>query len=167
MFLFFVPFVLVGLGTAVGAFFALTGGALTRMRLSPPKVRVSRQPLRLGETFRVEVAQMAKRSVQLTGMSVELSGREWVAYRRGTTTYHDTHDILKEKAELVPAQSISPGRPFGGTCSFTIPAEVMHSFHAPNNRIEWTLKVHSGVAGWLDQKTEFSLQVLPRMVQGS
>jgi hypothetical protein len=167
LYLFMIPFILIGLATAVGALALIIGRKGLGIRMIPPKVRVSRQPLRLGEEFRVEVAQMAKKPMQMTGMTVELRGQEWVTYRRGTTTYHDTHELFSSKVELLPAQSVQPGRPFGDVCSFSIRAEAMHSFLGTNNRVEWVLKVHTGVKGWVDHKTDFPLHVCPRMVQGS
>ena len=46
--------------------------------------------------------------------------------------------------------------------SFSIPADTMHSFAAPHNRIVWTLKVRGEIGGWPDVDEDFDLAVMPR-----
>ena len=44
--------------------------------------------------------------------------------------------------------------------AFTVPAEAMHSFDAPNNKIEWTVRVSGRVLG-LPFSSDYSVAVAP------
>jgi hypothetical protein len=53
-----------------------------------------------------------------------------------------------------------------GKAKWTVPADTMHSFAAPNNRIVWVLHVHGHLHGWPDVKDEYVLKVAP-LAQGA
>ena len=164
MYLFFVPFVLVGLGTLIGGLYALTSAVLARAKVAEPVVRVSRQPLRLGESFRVLVSQYVKSPVRVTALRVRLQAREWVQYRRGTRDYTDKHTIHEQQATIVENVDARPAQPLTGQCQFTIPIDSMHSFQAPDNRIEWHLEVRTEIPQWPDYCAQYPLVVIPRLV---
>ena len=49
----------------------------------------------------------------------------------------------------------------GGHIEALIPANVMHSFVASNNKITWKLKFQGDIRRWPDVKDEFDLVVRP------
>ena len=57
MYLFFAPFLLVGVGTLIGAVVLIIQGVLAKRRLGPVALTLPRLPLRLGEHFDVEFDQ--------------------------------------------------------------------------------------------------------------
>lgn len=162
--LFFAPFVLVGLALAAFLLLKLSTGVMTFGKFLPVAVRVSGQPLRLGETFRVVVEQSVRSPTTADRMQCTLIAREWVQYRRGKHTYSDKHTILEQPVVLCESLSLEPGRLFGGECEFTIPAESMHTLDLAHNKIQWTLEVTVAIPRWPDYRARFPLVVAPRMV---
>ncbi|MBN1491008.1 MAG: hypothetical protein JXA69_13915 [Phycisphaerae bacterium] len=163
-YLFFAPFVLVGVALAVFLLLALFTGVLSFGKFMPAAVRVSRQPLRLGETFRVVVEQSVKSAATVDTMRCTLRAREWVEYSQGTKTYTDKHTLLEQPVTLFENAALAPGQPFGGECEFTIPAESMHTLDLKHNKIQWTLEVAVVIPRWPDYKARFPLVVAPHMV---
>jgi hypothetical protein len=120
------------------------------------RLRVSPGTLRLGERAQVdwEVVGAAQRLRKLT---VTLEGREEATYRRGT----DTRTDLQLFARVLVAEH-GAGGPRRGSERITVPAETMHSFEAPHNKVVWLLRVHGEIRRWPDVDDEFPVVVLPR-----
>ncbi len=60
-------------------------------------------------------------------------------------------------ADIVP-----PVTRMGGAVKLRLPAETMHTFKAPNNRVVWSVQVRGEIPRWPDVEDEFPLQVDPR-----
>lgn len=139
--------------------------AMARMKLSPPELSISVHPLRLGESFEVEFRQLAKRPVHIEQVVVKLVCRESATYTRGTDTTTDSHDVHENEQETSQDIQADSAHPIQGTLEFQIPADGMHTFEAPRNRIDWLLEVHTAIADWPDYKETFELTVEPERVQ--
>ena len=50
----------------------------------------------------------------------------------------------------------------GGQMKVQIPADTMHSFEAPSNKIIWSVHVKGEIPKWPDVDDEYALQVVPR-----
>ena len=149
--IFLVPFVAVGAGLIVGAFYSLLAVFNPRCTLT-----LGRGDLALGESVDFSWA-FAGRYDRIHRLVLRVEGREEATYRRGTSTYTDknvfyAHDVV----------DTSRAADFGGgTARWAAPADSMHSLTAGNNKIVWTLTVHGHIAGWPDVKEEFPLTVGP------
>lgn len=150
--LFLVPFVAVGLATVGFAFHALLKLFNPRVLLDPPDT-----PLALGgkAPMRFRILGNVHRLSQLT---VTLTGREEVTYRQGTSTSTDRHEFWND----VLFETQDPRRMVAGEVAVSIPANAMHSFTAPNNKIVWALKVQGRIPLWPDVSDEYILNVLPQ-----
>jgi len=95
---------------------------------------------------------------RLRRLCISLDGREEATCRRGTTTTTDRIVF----ANLTVAETTDRGAMAGGNARLTIPAELMHTFTAPNNKIVWTLRVAGDIPKWPDVSAEFPISVLPR-----
>lgn len=149
--LFLIPFLVVGLGAIGFVFYQLLA-----MFNPTVQVTVNRNALPLGEALDV-AWDLIGRAQRVTHMRVWLQGREEATYRRGTDTVTDKHVFTT--IEL--ANTDHPADIVGGAGSVTIPADTMHSFVAPNNKIIWSLHVHGRIDRWPDIKAEFPVVVLP------
>jgi hypothetical protein len=149
--LFVTPFVLIGLGAIGAVVYQLL--ALFNPR---PRLVVSSNAVRLGEAFDVRWELRGQRT-RVGTFAIMLEGREEATYQRGTNTYTD-----KESFAALPIVELEDPRDMAaGSTSFTVPADTMHSFEAPNNKIVWSLAVHGDIAFWPDVKEEFAFTVLP------
>ena len=51
-----------------------------------------------------------------------------------------------------------------GQASAIVPADSMHTFVAPNNKVLWSLHFEGRIPKWPDVEEEFAITVLPRAV---
>lgn len=149
--LFLIPFLLVGLGLIVGCIYSALATANPR-----PSLRVTPGSPRLGDSLRIEW-RMDGRAQRLRRLEIVLVGQEVATYRRGTTTSTDREEFAKL---LVVASDLGPEFARGSR-DLQIPADTMHSFDAPSNKIVWFLKVSGDVPHWPDVSTDFPLHIRP------
>lgn len=154
--LFLVPFVLVGLAIIA---FALIAGMqwFVSLLVGRVEVELSDHPLTPGGRARVHVSQAGL--FRLARVTVELVCTEEATYVAGTSKSTASREVA--------AHPISdPDRsPDGGwlplTAEFTVPADAMHSFDAPNNEINWTVRVAGRVLGVLPFGDVYGTCVVP------
>jgi uncharacterized protein DUF3592 len=155
--LFISIFVLIGLALLVAIPYSFL--ALWNPR---PHLTLARGALRLGET--VDLAwRFTGRPGRIGRLRITLEGREEVSYSSGrsSSTAREVFRTL-EIADLTEPLMIA-----AGTVRIAVPADTMHSFAAPNNRVVWTLKVAGEIPFWPDLAEEFELAVLPQALHGA
>jgi hypothetical protein len=150
--LFFVPFILVGIG--------LLGAVIykTLQLFNPrPNLTVSNSTVALGEELLVNWS-MEGRIGKLTRFSITVEGSETATYTRGTRTDSSTSVF----ATIPLANQIPPGITATGGAKARIPADTMHSFNASRNKVLWVVRVRGEMANWPDIHDDFPLTVTPR-----
>lgn len=150
MFLFLIPFVLVGLGmigATVYQFIALFGPKI--------EVTVPQAAFPLGGTLNLTWQLRGNRNVQK--LKIYLEGREEATYRRGTDTYTDKNIFCR--LDVAEANGIATKQ---GSGQVQIPIDTMHSFEARNNKIVWRIIAQGEIPIWPDLKEEYPIAVLPR-----
>jgi uncharacterized protein DUF3592 len=149
--LFMIPFVLIGLGLIGGVFYQAL--ALLNPR---PRVIVRPGAVPLGGAFEVEW-QMTGNVGRIGKLTITLEGREEATYRRGTNTYTD-----KNVFATIPVAETTNARDMQiGAARPVVPANTMHTFEGPNNKIIWRLKLNGDIRRWPDINEEFKITVLP------
>lgn len=149
--LFFVPFVLVGLGTILGTIYTFLA-----MFNPVPVVVLSRQLIPLGGDANVSW-KFDGRTGMIRTLKVVLQGEESARYRRGTSTYTST-ELFHEEVLL---ETSDPMEVAQGECDVLIPTDTMHSFNGGNNQILWRIRVHGDIPLWPDVKEDYSLRIVP------
>lgn len=149
--IFIIPFVLIGLVGVIGVFYTLLGLLNPRPTLILPKRAFS-----LGETLALQW-RFEGRASRIAALKIALEGREHATYRRGTSTYTDTHKFI-----LLPIRA-SRMQPeiSSGSGSVTIPEDTMPTFKASNNRIDWVITLKGDIPNWPDVDSEFAVTILP------
>ena len=150
--IFLIPFVLVGLGLIGAVLYQLLASFNPRPRLTLDQSRLTpgaESSLRW---------QFSGRAGRIERLTIELEGREEARYRRGTDTSTDHHVFFSR--ELVSEEGRLSAIPRGST-TLEIPQPTMPTFDAPNNRIEWRIKVHGDVPFWPDVDEAFPIVVHP------
>ncbi|XAL98482.1 DUF3592 domain-containing protein [Phycisphaeraceae bacterium D3-23] len=158
--LFMLPFVAVGIGVM------LMWVRQVMLVFAPViEVELSRSALAVGETAELRW-RVQGRLWRLTAMTIVLVGEEKATYRRGTDTVTDTHAFFEQTVAGADGSGQTfqtlPAVPERGSTTVTIPADTMHSFDAPNNKIVWSIKVSGEVHRWPDPKDTYELTILPR-----
>ncbi|MBC8135108.1 MAG: hypothetical protein H8F28_04370 [Fibrella sp.] len=159
--LFLVPFVAVGVGMIVWGLVP----TIRALKITPPEIHVSRESVRLGESFDFRYHQVLKDRLDVDFAKAIFVMRETATYRRGTDTYTETHEIPVETKEI-HGGAYTPGEQLDLSHRFTVPLDGMHTFIAPHNRIEWLIKVKVSIARWPDVDEAYPIQVLSEQYQG-
>ena len=158
--LFSIPFVVVGIVLiAIGARPIIAG-----MRVSQPEVSISNDTLRVGDEFTVIYQLTFKSVTDVKRIAYDFVLRETARYRRGTDTVTVTHENKVDGHEH-GARRFESGETFNDRRMFRIPREGMHTFEAPNNKLNWFLKVHVELEGWPDFQQEYEIKVIPEMAR--
>lgn len=149
--LFMIPFLLVGAGTIFGV-------AYYFLAMFNPRVEIamSTGAVPLGGQFDVawEVEGKIERIKKLT---IEVEAIQLATYQRGTDTTTDT-----EVFELLPVAEIDdPVAIAFGSEGVTIPANSIHTFDAPRNKIKWKIVVRGEIPWAPDIHEEFEFRVSP------
>lgn len=151
--LFLIPFVLVGLLLLAGVPYQLLAAFNPR-----PVVTLDRRRIEIGDA--VDLGWRFRGSAgRIRRLTITVTGREEASYTRGTDRVTDRETF----AEIVVADG-----DFGlatGSARFAVPADTMHSFEAPHNKIVWRLTLHGVVDRWPDVMEEFPLAIHPRSVR--
>jgi hypothetical protein len=144
-------FALIGAGLAALAIYQFL--ALFNPR---PILTASSLLIPLGGTL--EVSWRFVGSVRrLRRLTLGLAAREEATYRRGTTTTTDRNVFLN----LQIFETTDRAQMAQGTTTVQIPAGVMHTFSASNNKIVWTLLIDGDIPRWPNVSLEFPVTVLP------
>lgn len=122
-----------------------------------PTVQATSSAARLGESLEVRFS-FAGRTQRIQRLQISLVAEEVATYRRGTDTHTDRHSFH----ETVLLETSDPALMRTGAVTLAIPANSMHSFDAPNNKILWKLVMHGEIPRWPDVKLDFPITVLPR-----
>lgn len=153
--LFMIPFVLVGLGLLLAIVYQLLAlsNPVAELTFEPRVVAVGR-PMKLSWTLSGKAERIQK-------LTVTVEGLERATYTRGTDTITDEHKFFEHT--LYEAESLGSRNPMAREHEVTmdIPADTMHSFDAPNNKIVWRVKVHGDIPRWPDVKDDYEFAVVP------
>lgn len=155
--LFLVPFLLIGLA-------ALGGVVYFFLTLFNPRVDLTMDPGQLNLGGAANVAWSFRGNAgRISKLTITLQGQEAATYRRGTST--STDRSIFEKIPLVEVEDHAAIQQ--GHAVITVPEFTAPSFDAPNNKIQWQIKVHGEIASWPDVNEEFEVIVLPLPVDAS
>jgi len=154
--LFLIPFVLIGLVLLVGIPYQILALFNPRPRLSlTPGRLVLGRPADLTWSFHGSASRIRR-------LEINLVGREEADYTRGT----DRHTAKEVFATLELVDSALPSAIPAGSVRIEMPADTMHSFSAPDNRIVWALKLQGRIRLWPDVLEELPVVVEPRPLEG-
>jgi hypothetical protein len=154
--LFLIPFVLVGAALILGFFYALLAAFNPRLLLllSPALPRP-------GETITLDW-EFQGSTRRLNGFTLILEGLEHIQYTTGSGKNSSTHTRESLFYQQTLLHTDNPERLQENTLSHGIPGELPHSFHAPNNKIIWRIRIHGPIRFWPDLKQTFPLTLLPK-----
>lgn len=149
--LFFVPFILVGIGVILAFIYNVL-----RTFNPKPTLTLSRQLIPLGGTAQLQW-QFTKSTNSIRELTVKLIGQEEAVYRRGTNTYTD-HETFHDETLLATTDPLEIPQ---GEIEISIPSETMHSFDGGNNKIIWRIEFSGDIKLWPDVSAKFPIRVVP------
>jgi hypothetical protein len=152
---FLAPFVLVGIVLIIAVFATALRWFMSGL-VGRIEVELAEHPVAPGRAIRIHVAQRG--AMALKGVEARLICTEEASYLAGTTRSTATKEVARHLL-FDPDQSPDGGR-LPLEFEFTVPADSMHSFQAPNNKIKWTVRVEGRVLG-LRFRDDFTLAVVP------
>lgn len=138
---------------------AMIGGVFySFLALFNPRLRLttSSAEIPLGGMLQLDW-QIDGRADKFTRLRILLEGREEATYGRGTDTTTDTHVFC----EIPVIESTDRAGFRSGTARIAVPADSMHTFVAPNNKVLWHLRVDGVIPRFPDVKDEYPVTILP------
>lgn len=154
-----VPFLLIGGWMVV----RLLNPVVAKARVERPEMIISKDPLRVGESFQVTYRQAFKFTADVEKILIQFVLRETATYQRGTNTYTVVHNHTHFEKSY-PGRQYQSGQKFEVSLPLQIPADGMHTFIATRNKLQWFIHIEVDFAKWPDYKEDFGVQVLPEMV---
>ncbi|VTU01169.1 Uncharacterized protein OS=Blastopirellula marina DSM 3645 GN=DSM3645_05800 PE=4 SV=1 [Gemmataceae bacterium] len=152
--LFLSPFLLVGLAIIAAALYAGLNWIVSSL-VGRVVAELSDHPLAPGAAGRVHVAQGG--IVPLGRVTVWLVCTEEATYVAGTSKSTAKKEV--EKHPVADPEATGGSLPL--TAEFAVPRDAMHTFHAPNNKIAWTVRVTGRALGVLPYRADFGFTVSP------
>ncbi|HEY7368599.1 MAG TPA: DUF3592 domain-containing protein [Thermoanaerobaculia bacterium] len=151
--LFLLPFVAIGL-----FLFGAVGHAFLAIFNPRPTLEISSHAIAVGGSANVSWTFTGNVS-RIDTLTLKLVGVEEAQYRRGTTTSTDRETFAEITLfESAPGMG---GMAASGTARLAVPADTMHSFEAPHNKVIWKLSLRGAIAKWPDVSEEFPIVVTP------
>lgn len=151
------PLAFLGLFALVGL--VLVGAVLHQvLALGNPRLRliVNRRAFRPGETLELDW-ECSGDPARISRLTIALEGRESATYTRGTDTTTETHVF----ARLVLGTFDEPAAMLSGRTRLVLPPDMVPTFVARRNRIEWLLTVRGVIPRWPDISDDYRLTILP------
>lgn len=97
---------------------------------------------------------------RLQRLTIKVEGREEATYRRGTDSTTDKRTF----ARYVLLDTRDASQIAAGETLLALPADTMHTFEAPHNKVVWSLKLHGDIPNFPDIDDEVALTVYPTAV---
>ena len=153
--LFLIPFVLVGLVLLLGIPYQF-------LALFNPRPRLVLTPGRLVLGSAADLAWSFRgKAGRIQRLVIKLEGQEEADYTRGTDRV-----TAKEVFATIPlVDTALQSSIAAGSTRIEVPADTMHSFAAPDNRIVWTLLLQGTIRMWPDVKESLPVVIAPRPVE--
>lgn len=149
--IFLIPFVLIGLGTLLGALYCFLA------IFNPKPVFTIADRIHIGDQFKISW-NFPHRSGRISKLTIHLEGREEVIFQQGKSTRTSKNVFFKQ--EIIDSNESSEIK--NGEKEISIPCEAcMHSFDGTYNKILWRLVVKGDIKFWPDINSEYQLVVLP------
>ncbi len=149
---FVLQFVLVGVGLVGYVFYTFL-----KLFNPRPSLTVNSAAIPLGGPLRLSWT-LTGRIGSIRQFTILLKGVEKATYLCGTSTSTD----IKTFAEIRIYETSEMFEMAQGSAEIRVPAGIMHTFHAPNNEIVWTLEVHGEISFWPDVAASFPITILPQ-----
>lgn len=156
--LFLVPVVLVGL-ILIAVLIGNVRVAIIQSRIGRTSLEFSVHPLRVGGRFPAHIFQAGPLS--LRELSIKLACDEVAQYIHGTTTSTASARVREFTLLTLRDVQIQRSPPLETSFNIDVPADVMHSFEAPHNKIQWKLIVRGLPESWPEYRREFPVIIHP------
>lgn len=144
----------------------------------PTAVEISDLPLLPGNAYQLYVCQYGR--VELSNLTVRLSGHEETTYQQGTDIRTERAEFASYEATLDRTESggakateatettrlqfplrIEPENPLELVCQIQLPNDMMHSFHGMHNSVRWKIIVEGETPTWPVFCRSFPVVVYP------
>lgn len=155
---FCVPAIFIGGGLLI--WFAIRKYA--HSRLGKPDILISKDELRVGESFDVQFAHTFANDITLEELKIQLVYRETATYQQGTNTRTVVYEDVVEEYEL-PAGNYRAGHMVSDNYNMRIPPDGMHTLRVRRNLIQWFVRIKAGIPKLPDYVETFELTVIPEL----
>jgi hypothetical protein len=159
----FVPTLLPFLAIGGWLVYKLLNPIVAKAKVEPAEVIVSKDTIRVGESFQVTYRQGFKSAADVKKVLIQFVLRETATYRRGTNTYTAVHNHTHFE-QTYPARHYESSQRFEDTIALQIPKDSIHTFMASRNKLQWFIHIEIDFAKWPDYAEDFEIKVLPEMV---
>jgi hypothetical protein len=152
-------FVLLFLGVLALAGILILGSAIHAfLQLFNPRTVVVCSQTRIYPGSEFEISWMHEGNTsRVAQLQISIVCEEIVSFQQGTSTRTEKTEAFQEFiVDTTKQEEIAQG-----FRDFSLPHDVMYSFNASNNKVEWSIKVHGKIVFWADISEVFSIAVQP------
>jgi hypothetical protein len=140
-------------------------GAAGALMFADPDVTISKNPLRIGESFDVKYEQSFKQKAEVRSICIKLVMREWARHYQGSRMFEESHEHIVQEIKH-PARVYNPGESFREETTFRIPPDAMHTFDSgSHNRLGWYVVAAIDVVGRPDFNGDYEVNVLSERME--
>jgi hypothetical protein len=132
---------------------------LVAANIGPTLVEISAHPLVPGGMYEIYLSQAGRLAVK--SYRLKLVCEEVATYRQGTNTRKTTRRVFEQSLVECESFKIRQGLHFESRSRLHVPLDVMHSFKANHNHIDWKLVVTGSVERWPDFERSFPVVIRP------
>jgi hypothetical protein len=161
---FLTMFVLPFVGIGIWATYYFVQQMLLHTGIGPTTVEISDHPLRPGHTYQLFVSQAGR--LNMKSLELSLVCEEETTYRQGTDIRTERCRVYCEPVCVERDFKIEPGKAFELGCDLRIPNNVMHSFQAKQNAVQWMLVAKGHATSWPAFQRCFPVVVYPAEPSG-
>jgi len=136
-----------------------------RLFAPAPKIEVTPATLRLGEPFTLRW-KFHSSTRRVKSLQFALAAREEAKYKAVVATMHGADEQEKTEKRIthvIPLLAVTEQGYFSeGERTFTVPADVMHSFQSPKAKLAWLIQTTEQLTGGATFTHELEIIVLPQ-----
>jgi len=133
------------------------------VRIGPTSVEVSDVPFYPGRRYDLCLVQHGRMS--LKSLKLMLACDEFATYREGTDVRIERRRVSLQKVLKCSSVDVRTGTPFVHQGELVMPEQIMHSFRASSNSIQWKLLVQGELQKGGRFEREFPIVVYPNAVE--
>ncbi len=122
-------------------------------------IEISDLPLHAGQKYDLYLAQFGR--LALRKLTITLVCEEQSTYHHGTDVRTERQQVSSMVLLEQGRHRVDFGKPLELECSFSIPADAMHSFQSEHNAIIWKVVVEGEANRWPSYYRSFPVVVYP------
>ena len=149
-----------GIGVIVLVFWIIRS-VLPKWALGSVSAELDAESYCTGGTIGGTISISPRKSVQINGIQMTVSGQEKCVSGSGSNRRTHRHTLYEGKEQLAESMILNPGHPNQFALGFTLPADAPPSIDLDDNEIQWSVDLRIDIPSWPDWYISMPIQINP------